>query len=1203
MAYRNPYGGGATGYYQPPLLSPLQQQAYLNELRKRRLGAQPQDDGGLFGFLPDVIEEPLGDALDVVGKAAEQIGTALIYSPVGLYHMGKATVQDIADLPEGEFFERSRNMYETMGRQFVEDFRHPLRNPGYLLMDIASLASLGTGGALRVSAAAGKLARGLEHRAVEAGRRPPPPPPSAHIPSGPDEPPLVPTGPEQRPLGLQEGHEFVPPSSIPTKRYHAPPMKRGVVYRIKTEKGDVYDWEYVRTDTKVGRETYHFIDPETGRRRQTTARGLRNVEFDKLTRAEQPKKPVRKDLQGNLRDSMERFSKVEEPILKEDVKVLRQAEDAGLIPKGETTRQIADKQVAQKGVGEPVKATPVGLDWQPSTLVGERGFMRANHPNQPGRAYVIKPEGTTPEGVSQWGLYHVIEGKESLRSAKFTGTPGEALTQAKAAGDRHARMIGLEISGGAPAPTLGQLGREVAGALFGRRPPAPTRTIEQFRYQEPIYPESRHSTTVFTVTNKNPEGVWKETKAPVGETVTDVAGRPFPMTRKTDTMSRYGERLAQELDTQTALFAEEKRIPLNQVQRRDPKTGEMVLDTGELVPAKVILSRNPIVRMIQNLQLDHMERFPESRNFLPGPYVGRNLNQIHDFNTKEAARVMRDAPEDVVEEAKTVGAAVRRFEKMGGGDKVAAVIDSMNMMAKLFVLYTKPAYWSANAIGQTALTLADHAWNPVNLAKSVRLQWAVHRDRRRGESLEEQIELGMQEGVSLHFQGEQGVGILPAVRERIGPVIPFPGGRRNIPGYEQWASAANWALDKPFRNAAFYNEARRRGFDSPDKIEKLLNDEGLAGVKEEVFREANRNIIDYGRLGPNEKRFIRRVVFFYPWFKGATVYTGRFISQHPAQALIAGQLGQEAVERTERELGPLPSYLKGAGVFKVGERNVPGLGPVPTIVNPQSAGVLGTAGEAMAGLRALAFGGGGEAHQLSQYLTPAVSAALTAVTRKDPFTGADIPANQGAPEVIGRQLLDVPAILRLRGQLDRAQRIESGQLDPKDILHPYSYGEAANRFLLGIAPYALNPTVARSRAFAEERSLASLRQREILNARDYRRRYLLAGQETGLFNEMPTDLSQALAQRGLREAELAQFGETLGREMTPLDRLTSDVNLAVRQGRLAPEQARSMLMQMVQANENQIQQLRDQMAQAYWGSGTISNYRSALTAYGTQQRL
>ena len=71
--------------------------------------------------------------------------------------------------------------------------------------------------------------------------------------------------------------------------------------------------------------------------------------------------------------------------------------------------------------------------------------------------------------------------------------------------------------------------------------------------------------------------------------------------------------------------------------------------------------------------------------------------------------------------------------------------------------------------------------------------------------------------------------------------------------------------------SAFLYEARRAGFRDWQAIEKLLTDKGHEAELARVTERANREIIDYSRLGPHEREIIRRVIFFYPWVKGSTV--------------------------------------------------------------------------------------------------------------------------------------------------------------------------------------------------------------------------------------------------------------------------------------------------------------------------------------------
>src|SRR5207248_2381306 len=133
--------------------------------------------------------------------------------------------------------------------------------------------------------------------------------------------------------------------------------------------------------------------------------------------------------------------------------------------------------------------------------------------------------------------------------------------------------------------------------------------------------------------------------------------------------------------------------------------------------------------------------------------------------------------------------------------------------------------------------------------------------------------------------------------------------------------AANvWSrgVDLPFRRASFIHEARKLGYKTPEQIRSLLLDDKHRADLVEASTRANRAIIDYGRLSKRDREVVRRVIFFYPWVKGSTMYAGHFIAEHPVQAVVNAQLGRVGQQQAQKDLGAVPSFTE--GIFKVGQR-------------------------------------------------------------------------------------------------------------------------------------------------------------------------------------------------------------------------------------------------------------------------------------------
>jgi hypothetical protein len=82
----------------------------------------------------------------ILEQGLSDLGNAAIHAPAGLYYTGKGLATD----PVGTI--------KAIGESTVEDLRHPLRHPGYTLLDVLGLA----GGAAGAVARVGEVGRALE---------------------------------------------------------------------------------------------------------------------------------------------------------------------------------------------------------------------------------------------------------------------------------------------------------------------------------------------------------------------------------------------------------------------------------------------------------------------------------------------------------------------------------------------------------------------------------------------------------------------------------------------------------------------------------------------------------------------------------------------------------------------------------------------------------------------------------------------------------------------------------------------------------------------------------------------------------------------------------------------------------------------------------------------------------------------------------
>lgn len=585
--------------------------------------------------------------------------------------------------------------------------------------------------------------------------------------------------------------------------------------------------------------------------------------------------------------------------------------------------------------------------------------------------------------------------------------------------------------------------------------------------------------------------------------------------------------------------------------------------------------------------------------------VRRSNEQMRQLYAGEADRIMKRI--DLVERAERGDPPEPETRSVA-----AQTVDVANQAATLGILYLKPSYLMPNLIGQTALTLTHQHFNPVELMRSFKMHREITGsqlgERLRSGGKKEYDPLAARVGA---VTGDQGI-VRSLAPEKVGATALT----RGVGGvHEGLSNFYGKILDTPFRSAAFFYEARRKGYRSREDIEGLFDGNHNDDLSE-IATKANRAMIDYTNLSKTERNLIRRVVFFYPWVKGATVYGGHFVGEHPMQAASQAAIGRMGQEKALEDLGELPSYAQ--GVFKVGEREIPGIGTVPLVSNPAAASILGTPADTLEAVRGIAEGnvrsGTG---LLSEYLNPAATAALAAVTRVDPFTQAPIDPGKSGLRVLGEQflgageqsgdLLDtlvggLPAMRFIRESVSPdtpvlgKERPDTEAL--RDRLYPTSGpSDAARQFSFGtMGARPLNVPVAHSRARAEARELMDDPQRVLSRFQDAREQVLAELKRVGIVqgDMLPDELEQALRMRSRREYAKAQTQQRLGRDLTAIDRLRSDLELLSRMKALSPRDIRQLLNNMEGMSDAQIDGYRSQLSRLFFQGATLTQYRRML---------
>lgn len=555
-------------------------------------------------------------------------------------------------------------------------------------------------------------------------------------------------------------------------------------------------------------------------------------------------------------------------------------------------------------------------------------------------------------------------------------------------------------------------------------------------------------------------------------------------------------------------------------------------------------------------------------------------------------------------------------------------IDSMNQFAQIGILYLKPAYLAPNLIGQMMIVSADHNMNPLRMTQNFAIEQQLFGDGRIAKGLDKALdrEFGllsdaerrladrlMGEGVISSVRPGEGLGVLSAVRRTHG----------------RMSTAYGRLLDVPWRRISFVNEARRWGYNDAAAIHDLLVNPNLADVRLSVVRRANRNIIDFGRMTKVEKAYFRRLIFFYPWIKGATLWSARWVSEHPAQALLTAQYAHQNENRWSETLGLLPSYAQ--GLIPTGSRVDKQLGKIPLVYNPQSLSVLSTPAQVIAAVKGLVTGNPKQADRVAEMLTPALSALLGQATGQDPFTGRQLrPSEKGLVPFVKQAVGGGGAIQTLFQHLNLAEKIASGEVDSRNVLYPYTPGEAISRYLgPGLAYFTpevmavvsrvtgynpkgpvvrdwtasvgINPKQARSRALAETRAAADRVTATQLKYREYLDLTTEQAREKGVV--VPKELPEALSQRAMRDIGEVNMAESLNkstRDLTQYERLASDLAVLIKGGQMKQAEAQELMVALGAADDKIIERFRTRLGAAYFGTTYLGRLKKYFEVQGVE---
>ena len=293
-------------------------------------------------------------------------------------------------------------------------------------------------------------------------------------------------------------------------------------------------------------------------------------------------------------------------------------------------------------------------------------------------------------------------------------------------------------------------------------------------------------------------------------------------------------------------------------------------------------------------------------------------------------------------------------------------LESINGAVTAATVYTRLGHIFTRALTNAATNIMQGSAMPQHIAHAVQI-WRQMTDEEKWRTLA--------------AAGQPGFESLPSSMNKVG--------RFASRGAQWWAQH----IDAPFRFNSLIYELDRAGYRTLPEIRRAV-----AGIENRsdpealmAARIADREAIAYDRLSPGEKRYITRVIWFYPWTKASTMWTLRSIFEHPFKMGALG-VGSQLFQQAQAQAfgGRPPHYEAGLIPLSGGSR--------PWTTNFSTFSPMATAGDIAMALR--------HREDLAGMANPAVSAMLAGVT---PAPGhrswpADVVAAAVAPTGIAQAL-------------------------------------------------------------------------------------------------------------------------------------------------------------------------------------------------------
>lgn len=1101
------------------------------------------------GFIPGGVsfkepKGPLGLAAKTVGNLAE----AAVYTPAGLVEAGKAVGKDTAATRKGDLsFKRSRELGKAIAVQTKDTVRHPLRRPGDTLLLGFAAASGGAGAVSRASAASrtvrtgGGIKKALIGKPHEGGSLLRAPQPGKRILRSGDL--------EVR--GLESRNKLVAAVERQIdKRSGGQASPKRVGRELNEELRITEALERAPMATLADKARRLTKPQETAIRVVAEGKPIRErIAFHERQR-DAAKGQRRRDhtYKTLLLKAAERYvdDSGETPKFRDDFKAPRGG--GGVLPrKGAGPAELADVYARAGKVAGDRQATLEGV----GALDPAQSKARVSAPGRviEGARMETQKEATKARGVRPQ--------RARVEQVREYPARSKTVTRPRTADEARARLD--ELDAGTLTETIPGKPRKVhlreQAAVKGVKAKPRLAGAEDFAggdfripYTSQVAPRAHEGTPQF---RGGPPKAPTSTKKPF------TGGLLRSGNFRDDAARQVAE---SGVEAQRYAGALRLRDRLLEGASDEPFEGGVPIKTDDL-------ANKPYPPAVAHLlaKTENGAKLSKTEQKYLGKQYDRIVQELglDPDNPIDAVEGVKWISQDLLAELHRQGAPLRALL----GNKATDAIDAVNNFSRLAIFYTKPGYVPPNVVGNALLNLNQQGASAVP-----NLIIAGKRSRALSQDALQALDAVMGEGIIGSLGGGHAGAPLASTANRV-------------------AGALGKVTDRRFRRNAFFYEARQSGHGTKEQMQALLTDPKLRDDLIEVAKRANREVIDYGRLGKREQEIVRRALFVYPFLKGSTMYTGRFVQEHPIKAAGQAQLALQGKEAQEDALGNVPSYAE--GLVSLGGNKVANTAGVGLFNAP--AQLARTAGD-------FASGRNRSAYRLSEMLTPAASLGLAAVTQRDSFTGRALKG----PKDVGKTLVDSFPQKQLYDRLTRDEEAEDNRV------YPYSDKDALLAYGLGsIAPRPVNREALNEQAAREDDTNVPPEQRAYRKVFKVRNDLFRAARE-----KMPEALEGGRLPKKLRaafniEAERqalyarASQDKQEGTAEYHLARYEVDLRILVKHGLVPKERAEEVLANARTASYEDLKDARRQISERYYQAEGgqlyfISHAKKALREKGVE---